>query len=262
MPTPSSDKTAAATSPDNKVSGTAPLTISLVVPAFNEEKNIGPTIEKATLVLERLTEAHEIIIINDGSADGTARVVREHAARDERIRLIDFPQNRGMGAAVRAGLESARMDWVFETCADLQFDLDEIVDFIPLIEDADMVIGYRTNLKSGPLRSFVTWTYRQVTRVLFDLQVRDPSWVKMIRTEKVHRIPLESEGFFWETEILVRARLAGLRMKQVGVHWHPRVAGEASGGNPWRVLEAVWTLLQFWWRGAATRPPENQAERR
>lgn len=223
--------------------------ISLVVPAFNEEENIGPTIEKACPILEEIASSWEIVVVNDGSRDGTAEVVKKYQAADPRVRLVDLGRNRGMGAAVRTGMEAATQDWVFETCADLQFDLDEMRLFLPYLDASDMVIGYRVNLRSGLLRSLVTSTYRLVGRALFDLSVKDPSWVKMFRREHVPVLRMESDGFFWETEILVRARLARLRLSEVGVHWHPRTAGQAQGSNPRRVLEAVMTMITFWWRG-------------
>lgn len=234
--------------------------ITLVVPAFNEEENIGPTLDKARPILDEIASSWEIVVANDGSRDATADVVRKYQAADARVRLVDLGRNRGMGAAVRAGMEAATKDWIFETCADLQFDLDEMRLFLPHLEGSDMVVGYRTNLKSGPLRSLVTATYRVVGRVLFDLSVQDPSWVKMFRRQHVSVLRMDSDGFFWETEILVRARLARLTVREVGVSWHPRTAGQAQGSNPRRVLEAVWTMISFWWRGVARgRPPEDRS---
>src|SRR4051794_28598768 len=113
------------------------------MPAFNEEANIGEAVRRATAVGERLCAEHEVVVVDDGSTDATGTLVEKAAAADPRIVLVRHPRNRGYGEAVRTGLRAARMDLVFLTDADNQFDPEELEVFLPWVERVDVVAGYR-----------------------------------------------------------------------------------------------------------------------
>ena len=100
--------------------------LSVVLPAYNEEANVGLAVERATAVARRLAQDYEVIVVDDGSVDATADVVRRASEKDSRVRLIPHGRNRGYGEALRTGFLAARMDLVFFTDADNQFDLDEL----------------------------------------------------------------------------------------------------------------------------------------
>ena len=124
-----------------------PLSISMVLPAFNEEENI---VEAARQCLEFATKrfrAAEVIVVDDGSKDDTAKVVTELARDWPQLKLISFAQNRGYGAAIAAGFRAATSDLVFFTDADLQFDVRELADLVPLIGEADAVMVAREMLR-------------------------------------------------------------------------------------------------------------------
>ncbi len=100
-----------------------PGMISLVFPMFDEEQNVGPLLASALALAPRLAHDFEIIVVDDGSRDGSAAVVEGQRRLDPRVRLLRHPTNIGYGAALRSGLRAARGDLVFFTDADLQFDL-------------------------------------------------------------------------------------------------------------------------------------------
>ncbi|HHX45287.1 MAG TPA: glycosyltransferase family 2 protein, partial [Chloroflexi bacterium] len=117
--------------------------LSIGLPAHNEAENIGPMIDMARTKVGPLVDDLEIIVVDDGSSDGTGAIVRAMAEEDPRIRLVEHPVNQGYGAAVRDAIWSATKELVFFTDSDRQFDLGELERFLARIEDADMVIGYR-----------------------------------------------------------------------------------------------------------------------
>ena len=88
-------------------------------------------------------DAHEILVVDDGSSDATRELAQARAAADPRVRVLVHDVNRGYGAAVRTGIAAARLEWVFLTDADLQFDLAELARFVPLAQSSDIVAGYR-----------------------------------------------------------------------------------------------------------------------
>ena len=232
-------------------------TVSVVMPCFNEEEAVCTTIRRAHAALEKLARAHEVLVVDDGSADRTAAVVREAFGADPRVKLLAHGRNRGLGAAISTGLAAAQHEFVTTLCADGQFDPEEYSVFLEARNQGDVVIGYRVTRAEAGRRTVVSSAYKRVIRVLFGLTIRDPGWIKMFRREHLPKIVTQSEGFFWETEVLVRARDAGLSIHEVPVQSFARQGGEAKGAQLWRIVEAVKRALRFWW--GYHRPPRGGA---
>ena len=106
--------------------------LTVVLPCFNEAENVADAIRYATAAAERCATAHQIVVVDDGSSDATAAIAAHFANRDRRVRLVVHSAQPGLRRRVRSGIAAARMPWVLLTDADLQFDLDELEDFLPL----------------------------------------------------------------------------------------------------------------------------------
>ncbi len=212
-------------------------------PAYNEEENIEAVVADALAALPRFADEFEIVIVDDGSRDRTGEIADRLAAADARVRVIHHRPNRGYGGAVRSGLESARLPYVFFTDGDHQFRLADLGLLIREIDQADAVVGYRAKRMDPPRRLFIAWVYKQVIRVLFGGGFRDVDCAyKLFRTELFGRVPLSrvrSNGAFFSAELLLLLRAAGLRVRQVRVPHHPRVAGLAAGAAPMVVLRTL-----------------------
>jgi len=216
--------------------------ISLILPALDEAENIEVALRQAMAVLQRVTKEFEIIVVDDGSLDSTAQCVMRH----DGVRLIRHASNRGYGAALRTGLRAARLEYVFFTDADLQFDLEELVRLVRASEGADIVAGYRAPRRDPPTRLLLAGAWGLLTRWLLGLRVRDVDCAfKLFHRRVIDSIPIESVGAFVNTEILVRARARGFRIRQVPVSHFPRRAGRATGARPrviWVALRELWAL--------------------
>ena len=216
--------------------------ISLVLPAHDEAENIGRILSQAQEVLPRISKEHEIIVVDDGSRDETARMVM----RFQGVRLLRHERNRGYGAALRTGLQSARMGWVFFTEADHQFDLNDLAELLAVSADADIVAGYRSPRRDPRVRRLLGWGWGCLVRWLFGLDIRDVDCAfKLFRRQVLTEIPIESVGAFVNTEILVRASAAGFRIRKIPVRHFPRAAGSPSGARPRVILRAVRELLKL-----------------
>ncbi len=221
--------------------------LSLVIPAWNEEKTIGQAIREADAALSAAASEYEILVVDDGSTDGTAEAVRAAAGANPRVRLLRHPRNLGYGAALRTGFEAAALDLVAFTDADCQFDLADLAYMLPLTRRFDVTCGYRIDRQDPALRRFCSWGYNALVTLLAGSQVRDIDCaLKVFRREKLAAILPECAGFFVNTEMLARARLGGLSVVEVGVRHRPRAAGQSKVSLR-DVPRTLSSLLPFWW---------------
>lgn len=220
--------------------------LSLIIPAYNEAESIQQAIQEADASLASLTRRHEILVVDDGSADATADVVQQ-ASQKHAVRLLRHPHNRGYGAALRTGFEAAAFDLIAFTDADCQFDLHDLAAMLPLTEQHPIVAGYRVGRQDPAKRLFFSWGYNALVRTLLGTRVRDCDCaLKVYRKEALARLLPESTGFFVNTEMLTRARQLGFSLTEVGVRHRARFKG-CSKVSLSDIPRTLATLLPFWW---------------
>jgi dolichol-phosphate mannosyltransferase len=228
---------------DSKVS------LSIVLPAYNEEANIRRAVEQAVETGSRLTDDYEVIVVDDGSSDGTGAAVQgliEH--NPLHVRLLTHRPNLGYGAALRTGFEHSRYDLVFFTDSDNQFDISELEYFIPMMSDYEMVTGFRVYRYDTVMRCILSWIYNRLVGVMFRLRVRDVDCAfKLMRREVVQQVTIECENFFVNTELLAKARKWNFRIAQKGVRHYPRTAGETTV-RPSDIPRTLGTIFRMWRR--------------
>ncbi len=206
--------------------------VSFVLPAFNEAPNIVRALETITSVASRYCAGYEVIVVDDGSSDGTALLVEECRRRNACIRLVSHDVNRGYGEALRTGFAAATLDYVFFTDSDNQFDLDEIPLLLVWADDADVVAGYRSERQDPLMRRINAWGWNRLVRMLFYVPVRDIDCAfKLFRRDALADIELASRGAMINTELMVKLARGGSKVVEVGVTHLPRTAGEPSGAN-------------------------------
>jgi glycosyltransferase involved in cell wall biosynthesis len=184
--------------------------------------------------------------VEDGSPDRTGEVADELAARHERVRVIHHERNMGYGAALTTGFLNAKLDYVFYTDGDCQFDLNELKRFIALIPYADIISGFRIQKQYSTWRKFTSFIYNLVLRILFDIHDRDVDCAfKLYPTELFRRITIESRDAFIDAEIAIKARLLGYSQIEVGVNHLPRVDGVSTGARPSVILRTFREIWRF-----------------
>ncbi|MHC4434758.1 MAG: glycosyltransferase family 2 protein [Planctomycetota bacterium] len=220
------------------------VSISVFFPCYNEQENIGPTVEKAITVLEELNADFDVTIVDDGSSDGTAKIADDIADRDDRVKVVHHGHNLGYGAALQSGFKEATKELVFYTDGDGQFDISEMPPLLELMDQYDIVSGYRLDRKDSPMRRINGWCWTKLVCLLFGLKIRDIDCAfKLYKREIFDNIELSSTGALIDTEILARAAHKGYRITQKGVHHYPRTAGEQSGANLKVILRAFKELF-------------------
>jgi glycosyltransferase involved in cell wall biosynthesis len=206
--------------------------LSIVLPCFDEAPNVADAVAEARRAGERFALRHEVVVVDDGSSDGTGAIAAALAARDARVRVVAHEHNRGYGAAVRSGIAASQSEWVLLTDGDLQFDLGELELFVPLAADHDLVAGWRIERADPPARRLAAHAWNRLMRRSFGVAVRDVDCAfKLMRGDAVRTLGLESDGAMISTELLVRGGLAEWRTAEVGVRHRPRQAGEPTGGD-------------------------------
>ncbi len=222
--------------------------ISLVMPAYNEADNIQPMVDEATPALESVTDDYEIIVVDDGSADDTAAMTSRVMETHPHVRLVQHPINQGFGAAVFSGFTSAEKDWIFYTDADRQFVLGELTSFVPVMDRADLIAGYRAPRRDPFLRVLYGKGWSMLCTLAFGYTVRDVDCgFKLFRRDIIQELAptIASRGATFSIEWLVRAKRAGYRFEELPVTHRPRVAGSQTGANIDVIVRAFRELLRF-----------------
>jgi len=234
-----------------------PGSLSLVLPAFNEEANIDAVVQDSLAMLPAFVDRYEIIVVDDGSRDRTGEIVAGLAASDDRVRLVSHERNRGYGAALISGFSASTGDFVMFMDADRQFNIRDLRLLVPFAGEYDIVAGFRME-RSDPLhRRVLAEMFNVSVRLLFGVHLRDIDCAfKLFRGDLLRGLPLTAPGALINTEIQAKARRQGARLQQVGVHHYPRIAGEATGGSPRVILRAAGETLALWWRMRTYRPAE------
>lgn len=222
--------------------------LSIFFPFWNEEQNIESVVKKAISVAEKITEKWEIIMVDDGSSDKTLEVAKRLAQEDSRLVVISHVTNRGYGASLKTGFETAKYELVVFNDGDGQFDFLEVTKFLEKIENADVVIGFRKKRLDNPFRHLLMNLLKIWDFIFFGFRFKDiDCGFKMFRKEALDKImPLKSEGAMITTEILARANRANLKISEVEVHHYPRIYGDQSGGNLRVILRAIRESLILW----------------
>lgn len=214
------------------------MDVSVVVPLYNEKDNVGPLYEALVRVLDRLGARFEIILIDDGSQDGTTERLRQLAWQDPRVKVLVFRTNLGQTAALAAGLAAARGEKIVTLDGDLQNDPEDIALMLDTLEEGyDFVHGWRQDRKDA-------WWHRTLPSRVANFLIARVTGVsvhdlgcalKAMRREVAQELRLYGDMHRFITVLAART---GARCREVGIRHHPRLHGESKYGlgRTFRVL--------------------------
>ena len=226
-----------------------PISLSVFFPVYNERENLPHLLSSTTRVLDEspYVNEYEIILVDDGSSDGSGALADAFAAADPQIRVIHHETNQGYGEALKTGIRAARMDYVFFTDADLQFDITELSALLAHVPSYRAVIGYRAPRRDPFMRLVNAWGWNRLNRLLFGLKVRDIDCAfKLFERKAVQSLPLVSGGAMTSAETLIRLSRAGIALKQVPVSHLPRTRGSATGAKPSVIYRAFSEMVALY----------------
>ncbi len=235
-----------------------PGTLSLVLPAYNEEANIEIVVRRALNILPTFTTGFEVIVVNDGSRDETAAIIDRLATEDPRVKPVHHRVNQGYGGAVQSGFRASACEYVMFMDADRQFDIADIRLLTPFVPLFDIVAGFRMERSDPIIRRINAEVFNLVIRILFDVHIRDLDCAfKIFGGDLIRSLELTSAGALLNAETQAKLRRQGATMVQVGVPHYPRVAGNATGGNIKVILRAMTGTVVLWLRMHRYTPPAS-----
>jgi glycosyltransferase involved in cell wall biosynthesis len=224
----------------------SPTELSVVVLAFNEVDNLRQALAELLAELARLGRRWELIIVDDGSSDGTSALADRLAEEQPGVRVVHHPSNLGLGGGYRTGFREARGEWLTFFPADAQFPASIIGLFWPHTPRADMVLGYLPKRDGDLVGRTLSLAERALYRLLFRSFPRFQG-IMLFRRKLLDEIPLVSEGRGWAVvmELILRASRGPYRLVSVPTELRPRLSGQSKVNNVRGIvanLKQLWTL--------------------
>lgn len=229
--------------------------VSIFVPAYNEVGNLEGAIHDISGGAEAALEDYEILLVDDGSTDGTGALADRLAQEHPKVRVIHQERNRGIAAGYVCALDEAKLDYFSFLPADGEISPDSIENIFAAVGTADIVVPYHQNPRARPLhRRFLTWASRSLVNTLFGLKLKYFQGPCIYPTGLARLLPKTSGGFYFLTQMLVHAARAGHTYVHVGLIHQERRHGRSKAVSLGNILRALRTVGALWWAVYAKRP--------
>ncbi len=223
------------------------LSVSVVVPVYNEIELVDASVREIDRFLAGEKLDYEIIIIESGSTDGSGEICDRLSGALPAVDVVHETQRNGMGAALRLGYAAARKDLVWLVTVDIPFPLKTLRDALPLMGQCDCVLSYRSEDNRSLLRRLQSWVYNMLVKVVLGLPMRTVnSAFKLHRRSVLSSIPLHSNGWFLDAEVLYWVAQRGYRFREIPVPLIERAAGTSKVG-PSDIVWILRELVKFRW---------------
>lgn len=221
--------------------------LTIFFPCYNDRETIRNLIEKSETVAREWTNDYEILVIDDGSRDGSRELLKNLEIEYSHMHTIFHEHNKGYGAALQTGFREAIKDWVFYTDGDGQYDVSELRKLIPLTADAvDIVNGYKIKRADSWFRKVLGVIYAALAKILFKIRIRDVNCdFRLIRRRIFDKIKLESKSGAIGLELIKKAELAGFHIVECPVHHYPRSYGRSQFLNLKHIMQTVHDLARL-----------------
>lgn len=205
--------------------------LSFLIPTYNDGATIATQVTQAHSVGKKLGIPFEIIVINDGSVDQTTQILTSLAKRFRELRVLIHPNNKGYGTTIKELYYAARKDWLFTIPGDYQVEAKEILNLLPHEKYADMILGWRTNRNDSVVRQYQSRIYNWIISFLFDTKTHDVNTVRLMRSRILKSIILRGSSAFTDAQLIIKAKLLGLKIKEVPIAHRYRYEGTGTGGG-------------------------------
>lgn len=230
--------TAAVERKELRLSPRARRSFAVVVPAYDEVESVPELVRELRSTFERFDLAGEVLLVDDGSRDGTADAALRVAAGWKRLRVLRHPRNLGKTEALLTAAQATDAEWLVVLDADLQYAPDEIPRFLARLEDGFDIV---TGRKIGPYeKRTVSRLYNGLSRAIFRVPVSDLNSMKAFRRVILEEVSLRHD---WHRFLVVLAWARGRTVTEIDVAIHPRRWGRSKYAGPWRIVLGLFDLI-------------------
>ena len=206
--------------------------ISVFLPSHNEEPNVERVVRDFLAELPNVADDYEVIVVDDGSIDKTGAIADRLANEDSHVKVVHHQMNRGYGGAVISGVRAATQPYVMLADGDGQFDPKEVASLTAYVPEYDVVVGKRIRRADHLMRRVNGKAWTTLVRIVLGIGISDiDCGFKLFKREFLDGMELRAHGAMISTELMARVAGRGAKIKEVGVHHLPRLAGEQSGAN-------------------------------
>ena len=207
--------------------------MSFIVPALNEEANIQATVNAILQTVRTWGQTFEILFIDDGSTDNTGPIMAELAARHPHIRVLHNERNLGLGGAYKRGVAAARGTYAMLVPGDDTWPSESLDQIFATVGQADIVIPYQANSQDRPLvRRLGSWGFTTIINILFGLHIKYYNGLVVHRTELLRQIAINTDGFAYQAEALIKVLRQGHSYVEVGTNVTQRQGGRSMALMP------------------------------
>ena len=222
--------------------------VSIFLPAYNEVDNLEGAVADIEWAAVQVLRDYEILIIDDGSTDGTGALADRLAEKNSRIQVIHQPRNLGIAAAYQRALDAARLDYFSFLAADGEIARESVRDILGSVGRADIVAPYHQNPRARQLhRRFLTWASTVLVNALFGQRMHYYQGPCIYPVPLARVLPKSAGGFYFLTQMLIHALHAGYSCVEVGLTHVDRASGRSKAVSAKNILKALQTIAQVWW---------------
>jgi glycosyltransferase involved in cell wall biosynthesis len=237
----------------------AEIEVTAIIPVFNDRAALERAIPRSIDVLSHISDNFELIVAEDGSADGSAEFVHQYEQQDPRIRLLHSDERLGRGRALNRAIHEAKGTIICYYDVDLATDMQHLPTLVSAIRDGfDIATGSRllpdSDIRRTGGREIASRTYNFLVQIILGSSVHDHQCgFKAFNKQRILAIvpAIKSGHWFWDTELIVRCQRQGYRVRELPVRWR---AGKGTTVKMKDVLEMGSSILRLWWQ---IHVPEN-----
>lgn len=224
--------------------------ISIVIPAYNEEVTVESVAKEVIGELKKLKLDYELVLVDDGSTDQTGKIIDRLARRNRYIRTFHHKKNRGFTGVMKTGFASAKKHLIFLAPADGQFNFRQLPRFVEAIRGYDVALGYRVKNEEDFIRKINSRLFHFLCQFLFDIRLREISTVSLWRRSVIESINIESSNrsAMFLPEVIHKALKKRYKFTEVPIHWRLRQGGEPKGAGPKTIFITLVEMIKLWVR--------------
>lgn len=219
--------------------------LSILIPAYNDAATIKDVVRDALRVGRRWSKTFEVVVINDGSTDGTGAILAREKKHTHQLIIQTHEQNFGYGKTIKELYYLAKKQWLFTIPGDRQVRAEELQALLRHGHNADMIVGWRRDRQDPLPRKMQSTLYNGLLRLFFGVTLHDANSVRLMRTDILKKIHLNVTSAFVDAELAIKAQKAGFRVIEVPIRHYARVGSQGSGGAWWTIMPTIWEMVRF-----------------